>query len=125
MSEKALWQKVRGLRRWGHVERHEDRLVPGLPDVHFVLAGKAGWLELKWVEKLRKDGSFVVPLRAAQVVWLDQYDADGGRCFVLTQVGRKYHLGRWPFNPETRILDIAWWWERKLDLQELHDVLVE
>ena len=90
MSEQALWQnlktKMRG--KW-HVQRHEDRLSPGIPDLSFVCQGVAGWMELKYMEAWpkRADTLTDIGLSVVQKAWMDAYVKHGGLAFVLLQVG--------------------------------------
>ena len=53
-------------------QRHEDRLSPDIPDVSFVRRsdGSAGWIELKTIDKWRRDLTKLHHLSAGQVNWL-------------------------------------------------------
>ena len=105
--ETSLWQTVkRELGRFGALERIENRLAPGTPDVVFSLRRPhssginfyhcgTGWLELKslpaWPKRLD------TPLRIrgmtrGQVLFMQRWTNAGGLAFLLLQAERDYLL---------------------------------
>lgn len=63
----------------------ENRIQTGVPDVIYCMNGKAGWIELKLVRKIKR-GDFVdVGLRSDQALWLFLWKSSGGRAFVLVE----------------------------------------
>lgn len=61
------------------VESHQH---PGTPDIHWICAGFSGWIEVKQVAKLPTK----VPYRTAQVLWAENYSAEGGRVACIMHV---------------------------------------
>jgi len=98
-GEAALWAYVRnGMRgRWS-VQRHEDRMTAGIPDLSYAIDGADGWIELKSMAAwpVRPGTRVDVGITPEQVLWAEQRGAAGsGRCFVLIRVGREHLLVRW------------------------------
>ena len=53
MSEKNFWTLVRNnlpVKMW----RVENKVMKGMPDVHYLINGKSGWVELKYLNKWPK-----------------------------------------------------------------------
>jgi len=86
---------VRRLREYGaFVQRIEDSIARGVPDIFAVLDGQAFWIEAKYRERwpARASTKVRVGLRPEQVIWLmDCWDA-GGWCYVVLRVGRSETL---------------------------------
>jgi len=88
MSEKNFWTLVRnslGMKMY----RVENRVMKGMPDVHYVREGKSGWIELKYIPAWPK-GRVSLGLKLNQSIWLKEYDEHKGRCWVLFRVGRDF-----------------------------------
>jgi hypothetical protein len=88
MSEHSFWTLVRnnlGLKMY----RVENRVMKGMPDVHYIQDGKSGWIELKyiadWPRKRIASG-----LMLNQAMWLQEYVEHKGRCWVLIRIGRDF-----------------------------------
>jgi hypothetical protein len=65
----------------GHVERIENAVGKGTPDVNLCFSGLELWLELKILDdgsRLRKNDP-----RPEQVIWHIKRQEAGGRCFLL------------------------------------------
>lgn len=100
-SERALWNLVRErLAPFGRLERIENRLGVGFPDVLYCLRGVTGLLELKhepWWSNDRMAGPVlrsVRSLKPEQVAWGQRWHAAGGHVYMLLQVERDYLLLR-------------------------------
>ena len=88
MSEQNFWTLLRSsldLKMY----RIENKVIKGMPDVHFIKEGNSGWIELKfmrsWPKKRMPTG-----LKLNQVMWLDEYAKNGGRCWILIRIGRDF-----------------------------------
>jgi hypothetical protein len=88
MSEKNFWSLLR-LNLEMKMYRVENRVMKGMPDVHFIKDGVSGWIELKflpdWPKKRMPTG-----LKLNQALWLDKYSENGGRCWILIRIGRDF-----------------------------------
>jgi hypothetical protein len=91
-SERALWNYIRGgLKSDWYLQRHEDRISAGVPDVSYSGWGTGGWLELKVLKRwpARKMTPVKIGLTKEQALWLRQCGKHGnGNCFILLRVGR-------------------------------------
>lgn len=101
MSEVSLWASTRrNLAPFGKLERIENLLGKGFPDVLYCLAAhrkaaaQTGFLELKFVEREpAPDNKLVIDsLQLEQVIWAEDWNASGGAIHMLLQVGRRYLL---------------------------------
>lgn len=93
-TEATLWQWASQARRvFGehlHVERLENMVGAGHPDVEGCLDGIQFWLELKVAKRPARAATklrFGSPLRDSQVEWGKKRIAAGGRVWYLIQVG--------------------------------------
>lgn len=91
MSESSLWTWLKPYCPKGKYDRVESPdTSPGIPDVHYKLAGAEGWFELK--EARGKSPAIPFPstehgLRKTQIPWISDYVALGGICHIVAQVG--------------------------------------
>lgn len=96
MSERALWQYMRDHLRHCDIDmqRHEDKLSKGVPDVSYGFHRVNGWIELKYIEQPKDpDNLLRCPhFTGTQRRWLMDRGTHGGHCFVMLQVGREYML---------------------------------
>jgi len=80
-------QLVHNLRRFGaHVQRIEDKLSVGVPDINVALNGYEVWLELKeftWPK--RADTPVHIPLRPFQLAWIRARTQVGGIVYVVAR----------------------------------------
>ena len=53
MSEKSFWTLLRNNLKL-KAYRVENKVMKGMPDVHYIKNGKSGWLELKYLDKWPK-----------------------------------------------------------------------
>lgn len=95
-SEHALWVKTRGVLRplGGHVERVENVVAKGMPDVNIKLPGLPEfWLELKHAHEWPKRPQTILRIdhwTIEQQQWHLRRHRVGGLSFVLLQVARDY-----------------------------------
>jgi hypothetical protein len=94
-GEAALWHYLsNGMRGRWHVQRHEDRLTAGIPDVSFAMNGIDGWIELK--ARARISASISLGLSNEQAIWLYRRGKIGsGHCFVMARIGKEHLLFRY------------------------------
>lgn len=79
MKESQFWALVKG-KLPGHVERVENALTRGTPDVNMCHVGIEVWLELKVL-----DNKGVCELRPEQYLWHRKRQEAGGKVFVLAR----------------------------------------
>jgi hypothetical protein len=95
-GEHNLWVAARRhLGAYGHFVRLECPIASGIPDVHFTLPRASGFIELKCVAawpKRARSPVCIASLKPAQVVWLEQEAAAGGKAFMLAQIGGSWLL---------------------------------
>lgn len=93
VGESRLWQwlsrPARGhFREALHIDRVENSVMSGMPDVEGCLLGRQFWIELKCEPRPRADGAKIKPrFRPAQPQWILRRARAGGAVFVLLQVG--------------------------------------
>lgn len=97
MSEQSATQTIRShlARAGAHIQRIEDKLTPGVPDMNFKIPDLPEcWLEGKFLRSLpKRDATPVrVGLKTEQALWLEERKLRGGKVFVWV-----------------RILDTGWW----------------
>lgn len=118
MSETQLWSKLKRLvleqDASADLQRHEDRLSLGTPDVSYGILGVGGWVELKSLDHWPADSSSPVPfpnLKPHQRVWLRRRGASGVPTYLLFEVkrSREYGLVRW-----NRVEDLGYLPRRQL-----------
>ena len=104
MIEKDLWKKIqRGFGQiiegvGGRMDRVENGVVEGMPDVSTTAAGIDVWLELKYVAKWPSRSNTRVlgdrGLRAEQINWHLRHARAGGNSWILVGVGKEMYLAR-------------------------------
>lgn len=80
MRESRFWALIKD-KLPGHVERVENAIAKGTPDVNLCFEGREIWLELKVLDdkgRLHKDDP-----RPEQLIWHMKRQTFGGSCFVL------------------------------------------
>jgi len=87
--EQRLWDtmKVNRPMQVG-LERVENGVLSGMPDVHGVARGVTVWFELKVLRYPKRDSTHLFKkqtLRKAQVAWHRVYAAHGGRSYILVR----------------------------------------
>jgi hypothetical protein len=80
MRESQFWALIKG-KLPGHVERMENAIAKGTPDVNLCFEGRELWIELKVLEA---NGNFKKgDPSPEQLIWHMKRQIEGGRCFVL------------------------------------------
>jgi hypothetical protein len=102
MIEKDLWKKIqRGLGEvidgvGGRMDRVENGVCDGMPDVSMTAGGIDAWVELKYVAKWPSRANTRVMgdagLRPEQINWHLRHQRAGGRSFVVVGVGKEIYL---------------------------------
>ena len=88
MSEKNFWTLVRNsldLKMY----RVENKVMQGMPDVHYIRDGKSGWIELKYLDLWPKK-RIACGIMLNQSLWLKEYKDHKGKCWILLRVGRDF-----------------------------------
>jgi hypothetical protein len=90
--EQRLWARLKSSAPPGAaLQRIENRVGSGMPDVLVVFGGRAHFVELKaQAETKRRFAHLRCKLRAAQSSWLRRYSRLGISCGVLVSVGRSH-----------------------------------
>lgn len=128
--EASLWQWLSKAREpYGErldIERIENSIGSGHPDVRLMVEGKHAYIELKTVARpARKTTGILVGLRKEQVDWAGRYNTAGGKsCYLLVQVGSGHAAERYlidsyhfPFLFENRV-DEGWLAEHSYTTKE-------
>ena len=89
MSEKNFWVLIRTSMKNLKMYRVENRVMKGMPDVHYIRDGNSGWIELKYMSKWPKT-RVATGLKLNQSLWLKGYDEHKGQCWILFRVGRDF-----------------------------------
>ena len=93
VSESRLWNWLTSgtkqkFRKTLHMNRVENLIMEGMPDVEGCLRGTQFWIELKCDKRPADPSTLIKPkFRPAQVPWLERRVGAGGRAYVLLQVG--------------------------------------
>jgi len=88
VSEKNFWTLVRGslpLKMY----RVENKVMKGMPDIHYIRNGESGWIELKYLPEWPKT-RVSIGLRQNQSLWLQGYRKKKGKSWILIRIGRAY-----------------------------------
>ncbi len=88
MSEKNFWTLVRNslpLKMY----RVENKVMKGMPDVHYVKSGHSGWVELKYLKQWPKS-RVNIGIKTTQCIWHKEYREEQGKCWVLVRIGRDF-----------------------------------
>jgi hypothetical protein len=123
-NEKTLWEKLRThLGEFGDLQRVENGLGAGTPDVNFCIQGGEGWIELKHGEMPARPETPVFKsqrgLDPQQIAWILNRCRHGGCALIFAQVGEWLFLvhGQWAgqFNTWTvdEMVARSLWFRRK------------
>lgn len=95
MSESNFWDRVRNgvklVKPKAELDRVENMVMAGMPDVNFLIDLREGWMELKQIDKEPARGGKVFGdggLRDAQVLWIHRRWKKGGNVHIVSQVGK-------------------------------------
>lgn len=77
----------------GWFQRVESTAGTGVPDVHYILGGVSGWIELK-IAPMHPDRAVALSnrIRPAQRAWIARYARAGGRAYVLVGDARGHSV---------------------------------
>lgn len=102
---------MRHLRKHGDVNRVENRVGPGTPDMNGCIQGHEFWIENKWLDHFPRHGGVVLipKFRQDQRAWMHRRGKAGGKVFLLLGVGmplwRQLPTKRWtPCGPPMFLL---------------------
>lgn len=92
----------------GHWQRHEDLLSEGVPDVSYTIKGASGWVELKYLPKTppEQHTATIRHFTKEQRNWLVDCGRNGGRAWLLLQLGKSYYLYNWR---QVHLFNVAAW----------------
>ena len=88
MSEKSFWALIRKklpLKMY----RVENKVMKGMPDIHYIKDGQSGWIELKYIDKWPKK-RIAIGFKLNQSLWAKEYTAKGGRSWILIRAERTH-----------------------------------
>lgn len=93
MSEQLFWKYVKaGLEPHGFLQRFEDKLTPGIPDLFYTINGQSGWIELKFSHRDPPSNPRDM-LRFAQYNWLRECSKHNeGFCWILGEFDLSCYL---------------------------------
>ena len=100
MNEAGFYQKIRkkilAAFPLARIDRIENALSSGLPDVSACIAGKDVWLELKYVDKWPARATTKVlnryGLRPEQINWHIRQTVADGNAFILVGIERESYV---------------------------------
>lgn len=102
--ESKFWSYMRAKMRttgW-HVQRHEDAIALGIPDLSYGLMNDSedkttGWIELKVITWPKKPSTTIKinHFTPEQKVWLKLRGKTGGSCFLFIKAPDGYMLFHW------------------------------
>lgn len=101
VSETDLWSWLsksrRHLREDLHINRIENSVIPGMPDVEGCFRGHQFWIELKCASRPKNEGHLLrIKFQPDQPEWIRRRLKAGlKRVYVLIQVGRCAGAGRY------------------------------
>jgi hypothetical protein len=100
--ETSLWDWLgNGRHDFGdelHMDRVENLLMGGWPDVEGCLSGSCFTIELKSKERPARESTRILApddIRPGQVPWLEKRWSAGGCCYMLVQVGGGHRASRY------------------------------
>ena len=88
MSEKSFWTLIRNSLAL-RMHRVENKVMQGMPDVHYIRNGKSGWIELKYIDLWPKK-RVSCGLMLNQSIWLKDYKAHKGSCWILVRIENNF-----------------------------------
>ena len=104
MIEKDLWKKVqRGLGAvldgmGERLDRVENGVVEGMPDVNMACGSVELWVELKYIDRWPSRANTHVlgkrGLRVEQINWHLRQQRAGGKSFVLVGIGKEIYVAK-------------------------------
>jgi len=100
MRESSFWNSLRkGLMQASNnrifLERHENSLNSGTPDVHYCLNAVSGWIELKYLPDYPVHADTLIHLRHFndfQRLWLQRYYQAGGNAWLILRIKKDVYM---------------------------------
>ena len=89
MTERNFWVLIRKSMKDLKMYRVENRVMKGMPDVHYIKDGVTGWIELKYLTLWPKR-RISTGLKLNQSLWLKEYDEHKGKAWILIRIGRDF-----------------------------------
>lgn len=130
-GETALWQHLERVCAGAgvHLQRIEDKLSQGVPDVNGCWQGREFWIELKRLDAWPKRPQTVVRIphyTNEQRLWIRRRGRAGGNALLLVQIDQDFLLYNWVYAQRvgelisTHMLSTASSrWKGKICAQEL------
>jgi hypothetical protein len=126
VRESRLWSWLSQARRVYkedlHIDRVENSIIQGMPDVEGCLLGMQFWIELKCETRPKNPNTLIKPkFQLAQIPWIEKRIAAGGRAHVLLQVGQGHAARRYLIHGSKAVLLENGWMEQELRHLALSD----
>lgn len=96
--ESNLYKRLKSATPSFHWQRHEDKLVSGIPDCSYGARQQCGWVELKTYDNWPREEASPLKwedLKAEQVNWLMARGRTCGHCYILLEVGKDPKTSDW------------------------------
>ena len=96
--ESNLYKRLKTATNGFHWQRHEDKLVAGIPDTSYAYDQTCGWIELKTYDNWPSDPCEPLQwkdLKAEQVNWLIARGRKMTHCYILLEVGKDPKTSDW------------------------------
>ena len=90
-GEAKFWGRMRDHLSIDRLERVENRVGPGMPDVFFMHRGRCGWIELKAEVKTPSK----IAYERGQSLWLADYWRQGGTAFTALFIRQSDEVFFW------------------------------
>lgn len=94
-NESWFWGKIRDNLPLDWIKRVENKVEPGWPDAHYMNNEHPGWIELKYEDKFPGSAKGRIDFEPGQPLWLSNYWAMGGTCFVFLYVAKDNEIYVW------------------------------
>lgn len=96
MKESSFWNKLKtGLKKASSneifLQRHEDKILFGLPDVHYLYNKFSGWIELKSALET-KNRVIKIKISQQQKIWAYTYHKYGGNVFLFVLLNKRIYI---------------------------------
>lgn len=90
MSEKNFWVLLRN-KLPIKMYRVENKVMKGMPDIHYLKNGESGWIELKYIRYLPKK-RVSAGLKLNQSLWAKDYVSRGGKSWIMIRIQRSHTI---------------------------------
>jgi len=88
MSEKQFWKHLRENLPF-KTYRVENKVMIGMPDVHYINKGNSGWIELKYMPSW-KSKRVSTGYQLHQALWAKEHIKHGGTNWIMVRVDREF-----------------------------------